>query len=329
MNATLERTDALTVAREVLQIEAEALQRLMNSLDSRFERAVQALLECEGRVVLSGVGKSGAIARKLAGTFSSTGTPAIFVHPTEAAHGDLGTITEQDVAILLSFRGESDELVLLCPALKRLQVYTIVMTGRPDSTLGRMADLVLELPVEREACPHNLAPTASTTAMLALGDALAMATMAARGFTPRDFALNHPAGALGRRLLLRAHDVMRTGDALAVVPEDAPLRDALFAITKAGAGAACVVNAEGKMVGLVTDGDIRRRLLQDETALRRPVAEAMTRNPMVITGNPLAIEVLERFHRTPKKIGDLPVLDEAGKPIGIIVLKDLLRVGIV
>ncbi|MDW8106752.1 MAG: KpsF/GutQ family sugar-phosphate isomerase [Armatimonadota bacterium] len=329
MSAVLERTDALAVAREVLQIEIEALQRVRESLDSRFEQAVEALLRCQGRVVLSGVGKSGAIARKLAGTFSSTGTPAIFLHPTEAAHGDLGTITEQDVAILLSFRGESDELVLLCPALKRLRVYTIVMTGRPDSTLGRMADLVLEVPVEREACPHNLAPTASTTAMLALGDALAMATMAARGFTPRDFALNHPAGALGRRLLLRAHDVMRTGESLAIVPEHAPLRDALFAITKAGAGAACVVNEVGVMVGLVTDGDIRRRLLQDETALSRPVSEAMTRNPMVITGNPLAIEVLERFNSAPRKIGDLPVLDEQGKPIGMVVLKDLLRVGIV
>ncbi len=329
MNVTLERTDALTVAREVLQIESEALQRLMDSLDSRFERAVRALLECEGRVVLSGVGKSGAIARKLAGTFSSTGTPAIFVHPTEAAHGDLGTITEQDVAILLSFRGESDELTLLCPALKRLRVYTIVFTGRPDSTLGRMADLVLEIPVEREACPHNLAPTASTTAMLALGDALAMATMAMRGFSPRDFALNHPAGALGRRLLIRAHDVMRTGDALAVVPDAALLRDALFAITKAGAGAACVVDSDGVMVGLVTDGDIRRRLLQDETALGRPVTEAMTRHPMTLRGNPLAIEVLERFNSAPAKIGDLPVLDEQGRPIGMIVLKDLLRAGIV
>jgi arabinose-5-phosphate isomerase len=329
MNATLERTDALTVAREVLQIEKEAIERLIETLDSRFEQAVQALLECEGRVVLSGVGKSGAIARKLAGTFSSTGTPAIFVHPTEAAHGDLGTITEQDVAILLSFRGESDELTLLCPALKRLQVFTIVFTGRPDSTLGRMADLVLEIPVEREACPHNLAPTASTTAMLALGDALAMAVMAMRGFTPSDFALNHPAGALGRRLLIRAYDVMRTGDALAIVPETAPLRDALFAITKAGAGAACIVNEQGVMVGLVTDGDIRRRLLQDETALSRPVSEAMTRNPMSLRGNPLAIEVLERFHSAPAKIGDLPVLDDAGKPIGMIVLKDLLRAGIV
>jgi arabinose-5-phosphate isomerase len=329
MSVVLERTDALRVAREVLQIERDAIQRVAESLDSRFEQAVQVLLACSGRVVLSGVGKSGAIARKLAGTFSSTGTPAIFVHPTEAAHGDLGTITEQDVAILLSFRGESDELVLMCPALKRLGVYTMVFTGRTDSTLGRMADLVLEIPIEREACPHNLAPTASTTAMLALGDALALATMTARGFTPDDFARNHPAGALGRRLLLRASDVMRTGDALALVPETAPLRDALFAITKAGAGAACVVDADGVMVGLVTDGDIRRRLLQDETALSRPVSEAMTRQPTTLRGNPLAIEVLERFHRAHAKIGDLPVLDEAGRPIGMIVLKDLLRTGIV
>ncbi|MCS7209354.1 MAG: KpsF/GutQ family sugar-phosphate isomerase [Fimbriimonadales bacterium] len=325
----MQRVDALAVAREVLHIEIEALQRLMETLDERFEQAVEVLLHCQGRVVLSGVGKSGAIARKLAGTFSSTGTPALFIHPTEAAHGDLGTITEHDVAILLSFRGESDELILLCPALKRLRVYTIVFTGRPDSTLGRMANLVLEIPIEREACPHNLAPTASTTAMLALGDALAMATMAARGFTPRDFALNHPAGALGRRLLIRAHDVMRTGDALAIVPETALLRDALFAITKAGAGAACVVDANGVMVGLVTDGDIRRRLLQDETALARPVSEAMTRHPMTLRGNPLAIEVLERFQSAPVKIGDLPVLDEAGRPIGMVVLKDLLRAGIV
>ncbi|MDM7460781.1 MAG: KpsF/GutQ family sugar-phosphate isomerase [bacterium] len=329
MNATLGRTDARRVAREVLQIEADALHRLMESLDERFDQAVEAILRCEGRIILSGVGKSGAIARKLAGTFSSTGSPALFVHPTEAAHGDLGTITEQDVAILLSFRGESDELTLLCPALKRLKVYTIVFTARPDSTLGRMADLVLEIPIEREACPHNLAPTASTTAMLALGDALAMAVMAMRGFTPSDFARNHPAGALGRRLLIRAYDVMRTGDALAVVPQTALLRDALFAITKAGAGAACVVDNDGKMVGLITDGDIRRRLLQDETALARPVTEAMTRQPMTLRGNPLAIEVLERFHRAPAKIGDLPVLDDEGTPSGMIVLKDLLRAGIV
>ncbi len=317
------------VAQEVLRIEAQAVEALAERIDESFERAVQVLLACSGRLVVSGVGKSGAIARKLAGTFSSTGTPALFLHPTEAAHGDLGTVTAQDVALLLSYSGESDELVALCPALKRLQVFTIAMTGRPDSTLGRMADLVLDVAVEREACPHNLAPTASTTAMLAMGDALALATMVARGFTPDDFALNHPAGALGRRLLLRAHDVMRTGEALAIVPQDAPLRDALFAITRAGAGAACVVDENGVMVGLVTDGDIRRRLLQDERALSQPVHEAMNRHFYRLQGNPLAIEVLEKFQSLPVKIGDMPVLDDTGRPIGMIALKDLLRIGIV
>ena len=318
-------TDVLAVAREVLQVEASAILRLRDQLSEAFERAVQAILRCEGRVVISGVGKSGAIARKLAGTFSSTGTPALFLHPTEAAHGDLGTVTPDDIALLLSYSGESDELVTLCPAIKRLQVFVMVMTGRPDSTLGRMAHLVLNVAVEREACPHNLAPTASTTAMLALGDALALAVMVARGFTPDDFALNHPAGTLGRRLLLRAHDVMRTGDALAIVHQNAPLRDALFAITKAGAGAACIVNDEGVMVGLITDGDIRRRLLQDEHALHEPVHQAMTRTPYVLRGNPLAIEVLEKFQSLPVKIGDMPVLDESGRPIGMVALKDLLR----
>lgn len=329
MSQTLREVSVRAVAQEVLRIEAQAVEALAERIDEAFERAVQALLACSGRLVVSGVGKSGAIARKLAGTFSSTGTPAIFLHPTEAAHGDLGTVTAQDVALLLSYSGESDEIVALCPALKRLQVFTIAMTGRPDSTLGRMADLVLDVAVEREACPHNLAPTASTTAMLAMGDALALATMVARGFTPDDFALNHPAGALGKRLLLRAHDVMRTGEALAIVPQDAPLRDALFAITRACAGAACVVDKNGVMVGLVTDGDIRRRLLQDERALSQPVYEAMNRHFYRLQGNPLAIEVLEKFQSLPVKIGDMPVLDEAGRPIGMIALKDLLRMGIV
>ncbi len=329
MSQILGERSVRAVAQEVLRIEAQAVEALAERIDESFERAVQVLLACSGRLVVSGVGKSGAIARKLAGTFSSTGTPALFLHPTEAAHGDLGTVTAQDVALLLSYSGESDELVALCPALKRLQVFTIAMTGRPDSTLGRMADLVLDVAVEREACPHNLAPTASTTAMLAMGDALALATMVARGFTPDDFALNHPAGALGRRLLLRAHDVMRTGEALAIVPQDAPLRDALFAITRAGAGAACVVDENGVMVGLVTDGDIRRRLLQDERALSQPVHEAMNRHFYRLQGNPLAIEVLEKFQSLPVKIGDMPVLDETGRPIGMIALKDLLRIGIV
>lgn len=329
MNPTLSDKTVRAIGREVLHIEAQAVQSLADRLDESFDRAVGVLLNCSGRLVISGVGKSGAIARKLAGTFSSTGTPALFLHPTEAVHGDLGTVTAQDVALLLSYSGESDEIVALCPALKRLQVFTIAMTGRPDSTLGRMVDLVLDVAVAREACPHNLAPTASTTAMLAMGDALALAVMVARGFTPDDFALNHPAGALGKRLLLRASDVMRTGDSLAIVSQDAPLREALFAITRAGAGAACVVDANGVMVGLVTDGDIRRRLLQDERALAQPVHEAMNRHFFRLQGNPLAIEVMEKFQSLPVKIGDMPVLDEAGRPIGMVMLKDLLRMGIV
>lgn len=329
MNPTLSDKTVRAIGREVLHIEAQAVQSLADRLDESFDRAVGVLLNCSGRLVISGVGKSGAIARKLAGTFSSTGTPALFLHPTEAVHGDLGTVTAQDVALLLSYSGESDEIVALCPALKRLQVFTIAMTGRPDSTLGRMVDLVLDVAVAREACPHNLAPTASTTAMLAMGDALALAVMVARGFTPDDFALNHPAGALGKRLLLRASDVMRTGDSLAIVSQDAPLREALFAITRAGAGAACVVDANGVMVGLVTDGDIRRRLLQDERALAQPVHEAMNRHFFRLQGNPLAIEVMEKFQSLPVKIGDMPVLDEAGRPIGMVMLKDMLRMGIV
>ena len=329
MNPTLSDKTVRAIGREVLHIEAQAVQSLADRLDDSFDRAVEVLLNCSGRLVISGVGKSGAIARKLAGTFSSTGTPALFLHPTDAVHGDLGTVTAQDVALLLSYSGESDEIVALCPALKRLQVFTLAMTGRPDSTLGRMVDLVLDVAVVREACPHNLAPTASTTSMLAMGDALALAVMVARGFTPDDFALNHPAGALGKRLLLRASDVMRTGDSLAVVSQDAPLREALFAITRAGAGAACVVDANGVMVGLVTDGDIRRRLLQDERALAQPVHEAMNRHFFRLQGNPLAIEVMEKFQSLPVKIGDMPVLDEAGRPIGMITLKDLLRMGLV
>lgn len=323
----LER-NAIDTAYNTLLIEAEAIHALCDRLDDRFEAAIELLLNCQGKLITCGIGKSGAIARKLSGTFSSTGTPALYLHPAEAVHGDLGTVTDKDVAMLFSYSGESDEIVLLLPALKRTGVPIIAMTGRLDSSLAVMADVILNVMVEREACPHNLAPTASTTAMLALGDALALATMVARGFTPDDFAMNHPAGTLGRRLLLTTYDVMRSGDALAVVSQDAVLRDALFAITKAGAGAACVVDHSGVMVGLISDGDIRRRLLKDERALNESVQFAMNRSPHVIRGNPLAMEVFHLFQSLPAKIGDMPVLDEEGKPTGIVALKDLLRVGI-
>lgn len=319
----------LAVARQVLLIEAEAVRQLVDRLDERFESAVNLLLECKGRLITCGVGKSGAIARKLAGTFSSTGTPAFYLHPTEAVHGELGAVSPQDVVLLLSYSGESEEITALLPFLKRLGIPLIAMTGRPHSSLAEAADLVLEIMVEREACPHNLAPTASTIAMLALGDALALAVMIARQFTPDEFALYHPAGTLGKRLLLRVQDVMRTGDSLAVVSQQAPLREVLFAITRAGAGAACLVDENGVLVGLITDGDIRRRLLADEQALREPASQVMNRHPYTVHGNPLAIEVLRRFQSLPVKIGEMPVLDAQGRPIGMVMLKDLLRAGIV
>lgn len=319
----------LEVAREVLHIEAQSILRLVDRLDERFEQAVQMILSCKGRVVTTGMGKSGAIARKVSATFASTGTPAFFLHPAEGVHGDLGMVTADDVVLALSTSGETDELLAILPALKRIGVRLIAMVGRVESTLAQAADVVLDVSVEREACPYNLAPTASTTAMLAMGDALAITVMQERRFTPEDFAVFHPAGTLGRRLLLRVHDVMRTGDSVAIVHQGQPLRDVLFAITRANAGAACIVDDRGVLVGIITDGDIRRHLLRDVANLDRPAEALMTRTPHVVRGNPLAVEALHLFESLSQKIGEMPVLDEEGKPVGMLMLKDLLRTGIV
>ncbi|MGQ9488037.1 MAG: KpsF/GutQ family sugar-phosphate isomerase [Armatimonadota bacterium] len=319
----------IEAAREVLRVEAQGILRLADRLDERFEQAVQRILSCKGRVVTTGMGKSGAIARKVAATFASTGTPAFFLHPAEGVHGDLGMVTGEDVVLALSTSGETEELLAILPALKRIGVGIIAMVGRTESTLAQAADVVLDVSVEREACPYNLAPTASTTAMLAMGDALAITVMQERRFTPEDFAVFHPAGTLGRRLLLRVHDVMRTGDNVAVVHQARPLRDVLFAITRANAGAACIVNDEGILTGIITDGDIRRHLLRDVANLDHPAEELMTRTPHVVRGNPLAVEALHLFESLPVKIGEMPVLDEDGKPVGMLMLKDLLRTGIV
>lgn len=321
--------EMIETAVNVLQIEAQAILRLLDRIDQRFEQAVQLILSCKGKVVTTGMGKSGAIARKLAATFASTGTPAFFLHPAEGVHGDLGMVTNNDVVVFLSTSGETDEALAILPALKRIGVKSIAMVGRTESTLAQEADVVLDVSVEREACPYNLAPTASTTAMLAMGDALAITVMHERRFTPEDFAVFHPAGALGRRLLLRVHDVMRTGDSVAVVHLQQPLHSVLFAITRANAGAACIVSDDGTMAGIITDGDIRRNLLRDVGCLHRPAEEVMTRTPYVIRGNPLAVEALHLFESLPVKIGEMPVLDESDKPIGMLMLKDLLRTGIV
>jgi len=316
-------------ARHVLAIEARAVEHLISRLDESFVRAAQAILECRGRTVTTGVGKAGAIARKVAATLSSTGSPALFLHPAEGVHGDLGVVTADDVVLLFSYSGESDEVSRVLPTLRRIGATLIAVTGRPQSTVGSAAHIVLNTAVDGEACPLGLAPTASTTAMLALGDALAIAVMEARGFTRDDFALYHPAGALGRRLTLRVSDVMRTGSQMAVVPETVTLRDTLFAITKAGAGAAFVVDKEGRLSGILTDGDVRRALLRDPDALGRTAGSLMNRQPLVIQGDPLAAEALSILQESERRPGEAPVLDADGRPVGCIMLKDLLRSGIV
>ena len=317
--------------RRTLTEAADALHRLSERLDTRFADAVNTLLACDGRVVVTGMGKSGLVGRKIAATLASTGTPALFLHPAEALHGDLGMIAAgHDVVLALSYSGETDELRAILPAVKRRAARIVAITGNRESSLARAADVVIDAAVPKEACPHNLAPTTSTTAMLALGDALALAVMEARNFSRADYALLHPAGSLGRRLLLRVGDVMRTGDTLAVIGAAATLTDALFAITKAGAGAACVTDDRGKLCGILTDGDIRRFLLRvGDGALRRKVADAMSRAPRVTSPQRLAIEALDQFENETVRPGDLPVVSEDNRPVGMLMLKDMVRAGIV
>lgn len=318
--------------KEVLRIEAEAIRALIDRLDESFARAVGLVANCRGRVVVTGMGKSGHVARKIAGTMASTGTPALFLHPAEAVHGDLGMVTEYDVILALSYSGETEEIMAILPAFKRVGAPIISLTRNSDSTLGRYSEVVLDVTVEREACPNGLAPTASSTAMLAIGDALALAAMKVNHFTAEDYAMFHPSGALGRRLLLRVCDVMRTGDALAVQEPTTKLRDVMLAICSAGAGAANIVDANGKLIGLITDGDIRRALLADPEALSKRAEEIMVRNPFTTRPDLLAVEGLHKMEGyRPKigdKIGDVPVVDAEGKPIGMLMLKDLARAGL-
>lgn len=324
-----DKKKAFERAVATLRNEGEAVLALCERIDESFGQAVEIILGCRGRLVVTGMGKSGAIGRKIAATFCSTGTPSLFLHPAEGVHGDLGMVTGSDVVLALSNSGESEEIASILPAISRIGARLIAMVGRPESTLAKYADVVLDSSVEREACPLGLAPTTSTTVQLALGDALALAVMEARRFTREDYALFHPGGALGRRLLLKVSDVMRTGDALAVVRPNVILRDVLFAITRAGAGAACVVDDEGKLVGIITDGDVRRALLADENALRKLASEVMISNPRTISPDRLATEGLRKMEAPPKQIGEMPVLDEDGRPVGMLMLKDLVAAGIV
>ncbi|AOI71525.1 arabinose-5-phosphate isomerase [Burkholderia ubonensis] len=321
MIAKINDDRALALARDVLDIEADAVRALSDQLDGDFVKAVALLLGCGGRVVVSGIGKSGHIARKIAATLASTGTPAFFVHPAEASHGDLGMVTADDVFIGISYSGESEELVAILPLVKRIGAKLIAITGRAESSLGQLADVNLNAAVAKEACPLNLAPTASTTAALALGDALAVAVLDARGFGSEDFARSHPGGALGRRLLTYVRDVMRTGDEIPSVGLDATLSDALFQITAKRLGMTAVVGADGKVAGIFTDGDLRRVLERDGDFRRLPIVDVMTRQPRTIGPDHLAVEAVELMER--HRINQMLVVDADGALIGALNMHDL------
>jgi arabinose-5-phosphate isomerase len=319
--------DALALAREVLRIEAAAVGALASRLDERFLAAVHMILACRGRVVVTGIGKSGQIGRKIASTMASTGTPAFFVHPAEASHGDLGMITRDDVVVALSYSGESDELRMILPLVKRQGARLIAVTGNHRSTLADLADVVLDARVEKEACPLNLAPTASTTAALARGDALAVALLHARGFDHDDFARAHPAGALGRRLLLHVRDVMRVGDEVPAVGQDATLADAVLEISRKRLGVTAVVAPPRRIVGIFTDGDLRRTLESGADIRATRIEEVMTRNPRTISPDALAAEAVESMEQ--HKITQLAVADADGQLVGALNIHDLFRAKVI
>jgi len=317
----------LAAARRTLEIERDALAALLPRLDGGFTRACALLLACRGRVVVTGMGKSGHIGGKIAATLASTGTPAFFVHPGEASHGDLGMITRQDAVIAISYSGETAEVLTILPLLKRLGVPLIALTGKPGSTLARNADVHLDVSVAQEACPLNLAPTASTTAALAMGDALAVALLEARGFTPEDFAATHPGGALGRRLLLTVAELMHTGERIPKVAPDTMLPQALLEMTRKGLGMTAVVDAHNRALGVFTDGDLRRVLDQGLDVRTVRISQVMTRGGKSIAPEQLAAEAVRRMEE--HKITALMVLDPQQRLIGVIHMHDLLRAGVV
>jgi arabinose-5-phosphate isomerase len=321
---------ALALARDTLIIEAEAVQALTARIDAAFAGALQCLLACRGRVVVMGMGKSGHIGRKLAATLASTGTPSQFVHPAEASHGDLGMITPQDVVLAISNSGESDELTVLLPLIKRMGVPLVAFTGRAESALARHADWVLDTAVAREACPHNLAPTASTTAQLALGDALAVALLDARGFRADDFARSHPGGSLGRRLLTHVSDVMRQGEAVPRVAPATPLMDLMREISAKGLGLCAVVGDDGRALGVFTDGDLRRLIERTGSAqdLRLLTAEqVMYRQPATVAAQSLAVEAARQMEE--RRINSLLVVDADGLLVGALSSNDLMRAKVI
>jgi arabinose-5-phosphate isomerase len=308
-------------AREVLSVEGEAVLKLCDKVGESFEQAVDMILKCRGRVIITGMGKPGIIGRKISATLASTGTPSLAMHPADAIHGDLGMVTKEDVVIVISNSGKTEEINRLLPIIKKIGAKLIAMTGDTNSPLSEHSDCVLDCGVEAEACPFNLAPTASTTAALAMGDALAVVLLEKRGFRMEDYALYHPGGNLGRQLL-KVRDVMRTGERNPIISEDALVREALIAATRARAGSAVIVDRAGRLTGIFTDGDLRRSLEKEPELLMKPVRNYMTRSPLTILPDKLVAEAMRLIKTERKK--DLPVVDEEGKPVGFVDEQDLL-----
>jgi arabinose-5-phosphate isomerase len=318
-------------AKRVLKIEAEAIAALVDRVDDQFVRAVNLILNCEGRVVVTGMGKSGLIGKKIAATLASTGTPALFLHPAEGIHGDLGMVTRGDTVIALSNSGETEEISRMLPSLKRLGIKIIALTGNPESTLAKNSDVVINVGVREEACPLGLAPTASTTATLAMGDALAVVLLDQRGFRQEDFACFHPGGTLGKKLLLRVRDLMHTGDAVPLVSEETLIKDAIYEISSKKVGITAVVDASGKLVGVISDGDLRRWMEKTEKTgenlLAKQAKDIMTRNPKIANRDSLAAEAVAIMEKN--SITCLIVSNAKAEPEGVIHLHDLLKAGVV
>jgi len=318
-------------AKNVLRIEAEAIAALIDRVDERFVKAVKMILNCKGRVVVTGMGKSGLIGKKIAATLASTGTPALFLHPAEGIHGDLGMVTRGDTVIALSNSGETEEIARMLPSLKRLDIKIIALTGNPDSTLAKNSDVVIDVGVKEEACPLGLAPTASTTATLAMGDALAVALLDQRGFQEEDFACFHPGGALGKKLLLRVRDLMHTDDAVPLVSEGTLIKDAIYEISSKKMGVTAVIDASGRLVGIISDGDLRRWMERTEKTgenlLAKKASDIMTKNPKIANKDSLAAEAVSIMEKN--SITCLIVANADAVPEGVIHLHDLLKAGVV
>lgn len=315
------------IGRDVILTEAKMVSNLASRIDQHFAKACEYLLACTGHIVVMGVGKSGHIGKKIAATFASTGAPAFFIHPSEAKHGDIGMLTKHDVLLMLSYSGESEEIISILPFIKHLQIPLIALTGKSQSTLANAATIHLDVNVEKEACPLGLAPTSSSTATLVMGDALAMAVLDQRGFTENDFALSHPGGALGRRLILRVDEIMHKQNNMPIVSQDASFKEALVEMSQKKLGMTTIINKQGELVGIFTDGDVRRAVDKNMDLQQTPIHHIMSKNPKTISENLLAAEALNIMETF--KITSLVAIDKENRPLGVIHIHDILRAGVV